>query len=651
MKKTFLILFLLVGMLCQAGITTYTFTSAEWGSKQGTTVMDGKTDGWVCNKAGLQYDKPQYQYQAGVKVTANYSGAGATTVKSFTNVRRLTLNYATTTSGKGSFRIQVGDNTPIDTAVSISEKNIDMVVDLPTEQTGKITVTVTCTKNSIWLASVAIRHQGGDSPVFTEATYQLVTDVHQLQDSDQIIFGVADGTTDKIMGYYDENISQNNIHAIQGVYTDGRTVVKENDDAVYTLWKTVGETNQDTVYIFQDELRYEQAYLVASGGRTKNKLTIWDDVVSPSYGNYGFWRMTIADDGAAVIENAGTSERKYMQYNASNVSYGCYADPNSQTKVCLFRKVEAPGMDDPAIAVRMVNFGTVRLAEGGVSGQTTVEVNANKLTEDMTCTLKRGEVFTLNTSKLDRDGDRLTISYHITAAGKYVDTLVVTSSGVTAQVAVMINVVAEKTIAQAMQSGEYEFVYLNPVVVTKKYDTYIFIRDETGSMLIYDAVNPQTGKPYGQGLENGHVLSNVQGHFRNYFGVPEMTPNAAWTVAAKKTTCDPETVTAVDSADVCRYVRMTDVVVEDGLWQGVPVLEKFQTGSVIQGVPTTLDAIVMIDHDVTQLWVVKQEYNPTGLDEQFTDSPIHRFTVSPIHHTLFLRHNGHTYNANGQIIK
>lgn len=613
MKKYVLIVLVGASMLCHAGITTYTFTSAEWASKQGTTVMDGKTDGWVCNKAGVQFDKPQYQ--TGVKVTSKGSGAGATSIKSFDNVRRVTLNYATTTSGKGSFRIQVGDNAPIDTTVSISTKNIDMVIDLPTEQTGKITITVTCTKNSIWLASVAIRHQGGDSPVFTEATYQLVTDIHQLQDSDQIIFGVADGVTNKIMGYYDETLSQNNIHAIKGVYTDGRTVVKEDDDAVYTLWKAIGETTQDTVYIFQDELRYEQAYLVASGGRTKNKLTIWDDVVSPTYGNYGFWRMTVADDGAAVIENAGTSERKYMQYNAANALFGCYADPNSQTKVCLYRKVEAQGTDDPAIAVRMVNFGTMRLLPEGVSGQTTIEVNANKLTEDITCTLKHGEVFALNKSVLDRDGDQLTISYHITEAGKYVDTLVVTSSGVTVQAAVMINVVAEKTIAQAVQSGEYEFIYLNPVVVTKKYDTYIFIRDETGSMLIYDAVNPQTGKPYGQGLENGHVLNNVQGHFRNYFGVPEMTPNAAWTVAAQKRTCDPETVTAVDSADVCRYVRITNVVVEDGLWQGVPVLERFQTGSVIQGVPTTLDAVVMIDHDVTQLWVVRQEYTPTGITE------------------------------------
>ena len=81
----------------EAGITTYTFTSKTWTSNP--------AGGWVSDKDGESYEST---YQKGVKVTANYAGAGATSVNTFHNVRRITLNYATTTSGKGSFRVQVG---------------------------------------------------------------------------------------------------------------------------------------------------------------------------------------------------------------------------------------------------------------------------------------------------------------------------------------------------------------------------------------------------------------------------------------------------------------------------------------------------------------------------------------------------------------
>lgn len=653
MRKRILLFALLLGQVSLwAGITTYTFTSEKWASKQGTVAMDGKTDGWQSDQDGLQYDKPQHQYQTGVKVTSNYSGAGATSIQSFTNVRRVTLNYATTTSGRGSFRIQIGDNTPIDSTVTISTINRDLTVILPEEQSGRIHITVTCNKNSIWLASVAIRSEGGGSPVFTQPTYQLVTDVHQLRDSDQLIIGVADGKTNLIMGYYDELISQNNIHAIKGQYNTERTSVNDNADAVYTLWKETGETNQDTVYILQDELRYEQAYLVASGGRTKNKLTLWTDVVSPSYGNFGFWRITVSDNGEAIIENAGTSERKYMQYNATDKLFGCYADANSQTKVCLYRKTEAIGLDQPAIVAPLVNFGNIRLDSTSVTGSKTIEVNANLLTQDITCTLKSGasSVFTLSASTLDRDGDNLTITYSAAAAGKYTDTLILTSGEVTTEVSVLLNIGKPLTVAEAVQAKDFDLIYLNPVVVTKKYDTYVFVRDKTGAMLIYDAVNPQTDKPYAQGLENGHVLGNVQGRFRNYFGVPELTPTDAWTVAAQKQTCEPETVTTVDSSDVCRYVHLTDVVVKYGLWQGIPVVEKFQTGNVIQDLPTTLDAIVYIARDELQLWVVHQEYTPTDINDvtQGRTPDFHKYIREG---RLYFHHNGHRYNANGQIIK
>lgn len=93
MKKTLLYILLLCTTNVFAGITTYTFTDKQWASKQGTIACDGKNDGWISDKDGTEYSS---LYQIGVKVTAKGTGAGATSVQSFTNVRRLTINYATT---------------------------------------------------------------------------------------------------------------------------------------------------------------------------------------------------------------------------------------------------------------------------------------------------------------------------------------------------------------------------------------------------------------------------------------------------------------------------------------------------------------------------------------------------------------------------
>ena len=373
---------------------------------------------------------------------------------------------------------------------------------------------------------------------------------------------------------------------------------------------------------------------MADGGRTKNKLTLWDKIDSPSYGNFGMWTITVAADGAAVIENQGTSERKFMQYNATDQLFGCYADKNSQTKVAIYRYTEAIGTDEPAIAAPMVNFGNVPLYSSTplppVSSSKTIEVNANKLTEDISAQLKEGSIFSLSATTLDRDGDQLTISFSASEEGHYVDTLVLSSTGVIKQVPVMVNVIGVKTVAEAVQANDFDMIYLNDVVVTKKYDKYIFVRDETGSMLIYDTENPTTGKPYGQGLENGHVLTNVQGRFKNYYGVPEITPTAAWSVAAQKQECLPEIAEKVDSSDVCRYITVTPSTIHNSHESGVQstIVDQFNTGIYVDETQP-FDAVVMIVHDELQLWLVAQKASTP------IDTP-----QSTTHHAKYIK-NGH----------
>lgn len=631
MKKALLYILLLCTTHTFAGITTYTFTDKQWASKQGTVACDGKTDGWISDKDGTEYNS---SYQIGVKVTAEGTGAGATSVQSFTNVRRLTINYATTTKGQGSIRVQIGENSPIDSLFTLSNPyNRDLTIVLPGEQTGKITFTVNCTRNSIFLNSISIRSAEGASPEFTQSAFRLVTDVHTLRDSDQVIFGIADGTTPMLMGYYNETVSKNNIHAITGIYSADRNTVNANDNAIYTLRK-VADSNGDTAYMFQDEIRYEEAYLVANGGKTKNKLALWTNYTSKEYGDYGIWTMSIARDGAATIMSQGTSTGKYIQYNSADKLFGCYAEPGKFIPVCIYREVPAIGTDKPCISASLVNFGEVCLSDVSVSGSKSITINAIRLTEDIQATLRHADIFSLSTSVLDRDGDQLTISYHTAGAGLYMDTLDLVSGDTRSSVTVLLNVVPQQTVAEAVQNEDFATVYLNPVVVTKKYNRYIFVRDDSGSMLIYDGMDTD-GKPFGQGLSKGDVLTRVHGRYQNYYGVPELSPMEAWHVESSKTDCLPDSnILALDSVDVCRYVVLDSVVVsgEQCTYRGqtYALADKFNIGTLVENKPTRIEAIVSYDWNVLTLWIISQTTypEPTAIDDTLQDNkPFPAYTI------------------------
>ena len=589
-----------------AGVTTYTFTSKTWASKVGATVCDRVTDGWKCDQEAYEYSAGRTAadgrlYSCGVGVKTSTSGAGATSVQTFQGVRQVTINFCQNSSkGKGTIYIQVGENDPQSIIVNrpaVSGEGVynrDSIVLFEAPQDGAIKFWVDCTENGIYINSISIRSASGGSSVFTMDTYQLVTDVTQLQDSDQVIFGVYQEGVNYIMGYYDEFESVNNIHAIKGRYTADRMQVDADDRAVYTL--RIADLNGEIAYIFQDELRYEEAYLVASGGQTKNRLALWTDVVSEkSYGNYGYWNIQIENGGEAVITNLGTSRSKIIQYNAQNnpTLFACYAE-RSQTPVCLYRRVEAMG-DIAAIIAPMVNFGITT----ETSGAKTIEINANLLSEDIQVTHTNTQFFSISSELLDRDGDVLTITYNVTQAGHYTDTL----------------------LREAVESVDHAVVYLNDVVVTKKYDNYIYVRDETGSMLLFDRGDGVTGKRYGADVKAGDPLSGVVGRFINYFGVPEISPTEPFRIGINKEVLPEKAPESIDSIDVCRYMVLDSAVVNgwtELVYNGktYAVENKFKLASFITGVPTRTCVMVSYDYSVVTLYIVKQDTysEPQGLD-------------------------------------
>ena len=152
MKRIIFILctLFLVPLYLLAGGTTYTFTSYKWASSVGATVCDGTTDGWVSDKDAYNQtysngynDAQGLPYGWGVSVKKSTTGAGATSVIAFEDVRRIVINFCQNKSGgKGVINIKVGDNESVGLTVNKptdgkGDYNRDSVIVLPAKQSGR----------------------------------------------------------------------------------------------------------------------------------------------------------------------------------------------------------------------------------------------------------------------------------------------------------------------------------------------------------------------------------------------------------------------------------------------------------------------------------------------------------------------------------
>lgn len=127
--------------------TEYIFNSKSWGTSQSD---------WESNKDGNGYMANQ-----GVQITSGASGANATTKITFYNIKSIEILYATNTSnGAGKIETKIGDTIVQDFSVTTSGGttprsggiiNVDSL-------DGSITISVTCTTNSIYIYGINIVH-------------------------------------------------------------------------------------------------------------------------------------------------------------------------------------------------------------------------------------------------------------------------------------------------------------------------------------------------------------------------------------------------------------------------------------------------------------------------------------------------------------
>ena len=140
--------------------TTYQFvTDRNWKA----TCDDEEAD-WISNKRANGFTANQ-----GIQVTASDDGANATSPKSFTNIKKITVKYCTNKSaGTGKIKVKVGDGTEKSLDVSYSSGDGRVLkthdFDFSPSETGSVTLTVNCSTNSLYIYSITITEEGSSDP-------------------------------------------------------------------------------------------------------------------------------------------------------------------------------------------------------------------------------------------------------------------------------------------------------------------------------------------------------------------------------------------------------------------------------------------------------------------------------------------------------
>jgi len=183
--RALLLVSLLMGAVSgvQAEEVTYTFTSKDW-----KATVNGEAANWTSGQNGSGFSNN------GIQVTTTTTGANGTSPVSYNNITKIVATYNTNASkGKGTMDVKIGSNNKRSadwkyTSGTGTSAYYKAEFDYSTPQSGKVTITLNTTTNSIYLVSVAITY--GDN-VSKEPT--ITGDANTFFTSKTVTITAADG--------------------------------------------------------------------------------------------------------------------------------------------------------------------------------------------------------------------------------------------------------------------------------------------------------------------------------------------------------------------------------------------------------------------------------------------------------------------------
>lgn len=130
------------GEVSAGTVTSTTFNSKAWGDTN---------KGWTSDKDAYQYSSPN------VQVTSAYSGAGATSKKSFENISSIKITALTTSKGVGNITVKVGEGSA-QTICTLSKNTTatEYTLNYSPNVSGNVSFVVNCSTNSLYVRSISI---------------------------------------------------------------------------------------------------------------------------------------------------------------------------------------------------------------------------------------------------------------------------------------------------------------------------------------------------------------------------------------------------------------------------------------------------------------------------------------------------------------
>lgn len=129
-------------------VFSYTFTNKNWNAMRG-----GVSENWTSGTDGAGFSN------GGIQVTKTLASANGTSPYSFVNVSEIVVTYCTNgSSGAGSIDVQVGSGTEQSFLVTSSGGTTARTHSFKFSpmESGKVTITVNCTTNSVYLIGADI---------------------------------------------------------------------------------------------------------------------------------------------------------------------------------------------------------------------------------------------------------------------------------------------------------------------------------------------------------------------------------------------------------------------------------------------------------------------------------------------------------------
>ena len=643
MKKfTLFLSALLISMVSMAATYTHTFASGELSTGDvtlsevaWTTTMEGSTFyGWDGSTSkGIQIGKSK-------EPCTSYTLKTSAFAEKITSV---TVNASTASDGTATLSIMVGETAYL-SAQALTTDATDYTA--TGSATGDLLISFENDAKAFYIKSITVTYgeDGGENPGEEPGEdpgenpgeepgenpgeggsdlWLLVTDASTLSVGDQVVIAAVEADAALSTNQKTNNRGQANV-------TKSANTLTINEEVQVLTLETGNKANTLA-------LNTGSGYLYAASSSSnylRTETTLSDN---------SSWVITISE-GVASIVAQGENTHNVMQYNQQNSLFACYGSA-SQGAIALYKKASAEGVILAPTITGEVNF----------LDKTTVSITAEEGLKVF---------YTLDGTEPTNASTEYTAPFELTATTT-VKAVAYDGDKASAVVSKTFTKTPLIGCAEANALAKGEIAYMKPfdIVYVVEGAGYIYIKDETGTALIYsyDWDEPTY-------FAAGDHVEGFIGKSSPYKGLPELKPNVDYndlTITKGGAASEPTIFAEAPLAtDVHKYVQFNGVkftesaTFEEGVASNATMLvgetevtlrNAFKLGAdFVAEKPYNVVGFVAIFNEDIQVYFLSAEALTTAVDNVTINQNITKFFENG---QLVIIKNGVRYNAQGAVVK